>query len=245
MIESTSDLLGLDISRLGLDEAVAVCRARIKHQRGGYACFVNAHTATLAIEDSSVRAALNDATFRFADGMPLLWLAKLKRTPVTTRVAGPDFMRCMLESEPRITHGFIGGEPGRGEAIARRFGVHAVSYSPPMREFSEANALEDWRKLTASCADGCPPAIVWVGLGAPKQERWAHAIAARAPQTMFFAVGAAFEFLSGNIARAPAVMQRNGLEWAYRLAIEPRRLWRRYLSTNTRFVALAIRDLWR
>lgn len=242
---ATSDVLGLEISRLGLSDAVAACRERIAHRHGGYACFVNAHTATLAHEDAGVRAALADATFRFADGMPLVWLARLKRRPVATRVSGPDFMRCMLESAPDATHGFLGGRPGRADAIAQRFGVRSVSYSPPMRDFTEAHAVDDWRELVARSGDGGAPSIVWVGLGAPKQEHWLRAVAPLAPATMFFGVGAAFDFLSGHLARAPIVVQRAGLEWAYRLAAEPQRLWRRYLTTNTRFVALALRDLWR
>src|SRR5690606_3404833 len=88
-----------------------------------------------------------------------------------------------------------------------------------------------------------PPRIVWVGLGAPKQELWLRSVSPLAPQTLFLGVGAAFDFLSLAKVRAPLLMQRLGLEWMHRLAHEPKRLWKRYLLTNSRFVSLAVREL--
>jgi N-acetylglucosaminyldiphosphoundecaprenol N-acetyl-beta-D-mannosaminyltransferase len=240
---TTAALLGVNVSTLGLPAALAACRARLAAGEGGYACFVNVHTLTESTRDPALHGALAGATFCFADGMPLVWLARALGTPIAGRVCGPDFMAALLAAEPDRVHGFLGGVPGRAEAIAARFGVPAAIHSPPMRAFSPADAAEDWQALLARCPDRRPPGIVWVGLGAPKQERWLHEVSRRAPGCLLLGVGAAFDFLSGATPRAPEVLQRAGLEWAYRLATEPRRLWRRYLTTNTRFAALAARAI--
>jgi N-acetylglucosaminyldiphosphoundecaprenol N-acetyl-beta-D-mannosaminyltransferase len=240
---STVTLSGLAISRLGLDDAVAACRARIADQRGGYACFVNVHTLTEATRHAALREALAGATFRFADGVPLLWLARAKRAAIATRVCGPDVMAALLEHERGRVHGFIGGVPGTGETIARRFGVTAVCTAPPVEDFAPARALAAWQAFLDRCPDRVPPAIVWVGLGAPKQERWLATVSPLAPRVMFFGVGAAFDFLAGTVPRAPRALQRLGLEWTHRLAHSPRRMWRRYLTANARFVPLIVGEL--
>ena len=236
-------LLGIDVSRLGLDSALRACSVRIAARLGGYACFVNAHSLTESTHDPALRDALQHATYCFADGVPLVWLARLKHAAIESRVCGPDFMAALLARESARTHGFIGGAPGHADAIAARFGVAAVTHVPPVRAFSIDVAHDDWRRFLDACPDREPPPIVWIGLGAPKQERWLRTVSAIAPGVMFFGVGAAFDFLSGSTPRAPHVLQRAGLEWAHRLTTEPRRLWRRYLVTNSRFVALAVREL--
>ena len=157
-------------------------------------------------------------------------------------MCGPDFTEALLAREATRTHGFIGGAPGQAERIAARFGIFAVTYCPPMRGFSADAAVEDWQRFLERCPDRRPPLLVWVGLGAPKQERWLRTVSAIAPDVMFFGVGAAFDFLSGS-RRAPRWLQRPGLEWVHRLTMEPKRLWKRYLVTNSRFVVLAVRDL--
>lgn len=235
------DLCGLAISRLGLGDSIAEINKRVDLAGGGYGCFVNAHTLTEATKHDALRDALGGATFRFADGTPLLWLSRAKNRPIASRVCGPDVMTTVLEQRGDLIHGFLGGSPGCAERIATRFGIRSVSYSPPMRPFSRDAAREDWDQLLQR-AD-TPPRLVWVGLGAPKQEQWMAAIAPSAPTTLFLGVGAAFDFLAGLKPRAPRVLQHIGLEWAYRLATEPRRLWKRYLTTNARFVGLAWNDV--
>lgn len=233
----------LAVSRLGLDEALAACEERVVSGRGGSACFVNVHTLTEAHRDADLRDALRAASFLFADGVPLLWLARAKRAPIATRVCGPDFMDAMLRRQGARVHGLIGARPEVTSALVARYGVAAVVHSPPVRPFSEAHALEDWRAFVASCPDRRPPALVWVGLGAPKQERWIAAVSRAVPEVMFFGVGAAFDFLAGHKLRAPRLVQRLGLEWTHRLASEPGRLWKRYLLANARFAVLAAREL--
>jgi N-acetylglucosaminyldiphosphoundecaprenol N-acetyl-beta-D-mannosaminyltransferase len=234
-------LSGIPISHLGLPAAVERCRDRIAGGAGGYACFVNAHTLTQATKQPALREALCGASDRFADGAPLVWLARAKRTPIETRVAGPDFADALIRCEPTLAHGFIGSR-ARAEAIARAYTIDAVVHEPPMRPFSEAHAREDWARFV-DAAGGTPPSIVWVGLGAPKQELWMATVSQLAPGVMFFGVGAAFDFLSQATRRAPVALQRLGLEWTHRLAHDPRRLWKRTLVANARFVALAVREL--
>lgn len=233
----------LAISRLGMEDALATCESRAARATGGSACFVNVHTLTEASHDAALRDALHAASFLFADGLPLVWLSRVKRAPIESRVCGPDFMDAMLRREPARRHGLIGASPEITAAVAARYGIDAVTYSPPMRPFSEANALEDWQAFVARCPDRQPPRLVWIGLGAPKQERWIAAVTRAAPDVMFFGVGAAFDFLAGRKPRAPRVLQRLGLEWAHRLFSEPRRLWRRYLTQNARFARLIAREL--
>jgi N-acetylglucosaminyldiphosphoundecaprenol N-acetyl-beta-D-mannosaminyltransferase len=233
----------LPISRLGLEAALAACEDRVARRAGGSACFVNVHTLTEASRDPELRAAFAAATFLFADGMPLVWLALAKREPITTRVCGPDFMDAMLRRLAAQPHGLLGATPEVCGAVAARYQIPAVIHSPPVRPFSEAHALDDWQAFVARCPDRAPPAVVWVGLGAPKQERWIAAVSRVAPDVMFFGVGAAFDFLAGRKPRAPRLLRQLGLEWTHRLASEPRRLWKRYLVSNARFAQLAAREL--
>jgi N-acetylglucosaminyldiphosphoundecaprenol N-acetyl-beta-D-mannosaminyltransferase len=233
----------LEVSRLGLDAALAACEERVARGAGGSACFVNVHTLTEASRDPRLREALRAASFLFADGIPLVWLARAKRAPIATRVCGPDFMDAMLRRQGARVHGLIGASPEVTGAVAARYGIQAIAHSPPMRPFSEAHALEDWQAFVERCPDRRPPRLVWVGLGAPKQERWIAAVSRVVSDVMFFGVGAAFDFLAGRKPRAPRVLQRLGLEWTHRLASEPGRLWKRYLLANARFARLAAREL--
>lgn len=233
----------LAVSRLGLEAALAACEDRVARGRGGAVCFVNVHTLTEAGQDERLREALCGAAFRFADGVPLLWLAQAKRAPIATRVCGPDFMDAMLRRQGGAVHGLIGASPEVTGAIAARYGIASVAYSPPVRPFSEVHALADWEVFVARCPGQVPPRMVWVGLGAPKQERWIATVSRAAPGVMLFGVGAAFDFLAEHKPRAPRVLQRFGLEWAHRLGSEPRRMWKRYLVANARFARLVVDEL--
>jgi N-acetylglucosaminyldiphosphoundecaprenol N-acetyl-beta-D-mannosaminyltransferase len=152
-------------------------------------------------------------------------------------------MDAMLRRQGARVHGLIGASPEVTGAVAERYGLQAIAHSPPVRPFSESHALEDWQAFVARCPDRRPPRLVWVGLGAPKQERWIAAVSRAVPDVMFFGVGAAFDFLAGHKPRAPRVLQHLGLEWTHRLASEPGRLWKRYLIANTRFAVLVAKEL--
>jgi N-acetylglucosaminyldiphosphoundecaprenol N-acetyl-beta-D-mannosaminyltransferase len=239
-IGHTTTLFEVPISRLDLASAVEECASVIASKRGGYACFVNVHSLTESTRQPALRESLRGATYCFADGLPLVWLANGRGAPIAGRTAGPDFMPALIERTRGLRHGFIGGE-GLGEHIAATYGLDAAVYAPPRRMFSREHALADWEAFRARCA-GVLPGLVWVGLGAPKQEQWMATVAPHAPGVMFFGVGAAFDVLAGTQPRAPAWMRTHGLEWLYRLSREPRRLVLRYAVTNTRFIAHAARD---
>jgi N-acetylglucosaminyldiphosphoundecaprenol N-acetyl-beta-D-mannosaminyltransferase len=242
-VPSVIELAGIPICQIGLEGAINMCAEHVEQQRGGYVCFVNVHSLTEATRHVALREALQGAAFCFADGMPLVWLSRLKQSAIESRVAGPDFMTAMLQRERGQVHGFIGGVPGHAEAIADRFGAGAVIHCPPVRPFSPANAVEDWEQFVAKCPAQQPPRLVWVALGAPKQELWLASISKLAPTVTFFGVGAAFDFLAGASQRAPLWARRAGLEWVHRFASEPRRLWMRYLVSNARFVRIVLDEL--
>jgi len=182
------------------------------------------------------------------DGVPLVWLGRLKGRRQMTRVYGPDLMlevcRLSNQSGRALRHFFYGGAPGVAEELGRRLAarfpalIEAGSSSPPFRDLSVTELEADAETINASAAD-----IVWVGLGTPKQERWAAAMCGRLRAKVLVTVGAAFDFHAGRLRQAPRSVQRVGLEWAYRLLQEPRRLWRRYLTNNSRFIVLAALDL--
>lgn len=235
-------IFGIELWPDALDDALDECYRRAHARAGGYACFVNVHTLTESTANAPLREALQQATFRFPDGLPLVWFSRVQGEPLAERVCGPDFMDRLLRRATNIDHGFIGGTEAGTQLLVERYGVNAVIYNPPMRAFSPSHALEDWQRFLEKCA-GRPPSIVWVGLGAPKQERWMQTVHMHAPEVMFLGVGAAFDFLSGVKSRAPRWMQVSGLEWAHRLASDPRRLWRRYVTTNSKFAVLCAREL--
>jgi len=162
------------------------------------------------------------------------------------RVYGPDLMLeiCRLSADTRIRHFFYGGAPGVAEQLAgklaERFpGLNVAGWHcPPFRELTPIELEE-----VVACVNGASPDVVWTGLGTPRQERWAAAVRAKLTAKVVVTVGAAFDFHAGRRRQAPRLLQRAGLEWAYRLAQEPRRLWRRYLRNNPLFVILAGAEL--
>ncbi len=240
----TVSILGIPISRAGFDEALQLCEERVNTKQGGYVCLANVHTVTESTRYPALADALKNAYLSLADGMPLVWVSRWKHNPVKTRVCGPDLTREFLLRHPETSMGFVGGRPGQGDDLARRFSLkNTTSYATPIRPFSPENAQEDWRNFISRCPNQQAPSVVWIGLGAPKQELWARTISPLAPQTLFFAVGAAFDFLTDTKKRAPLWMQKSGLEWFYRLAQEPRRLAKRYLTTNFEFVGKVTLEL--
>jgi N-acetylglucosaminyldiphosphoundecaprenol N-acetyl-beta-D-mannosaminyltransferase len=199
-----------------------------------------------AREDAAAREALLGATLAVPDGQPLVWALHALGNRSATRVYGPDLMArfCARAAQLAIPMYLYGGRtPAALELLERRLrerfaGLRIVGgYSPPFRELT---AAEDEQVIAAIDASGA--AVVWVGTGQPKQEKWMARMRPRLAAPMLVGVGAAFDFHAGLIPQAPPWMQRSGLEWVYRLAREPRRLWRRYARYNPRFVAGFLRQ---
>lgn len=188
------------------------------------------------------RAVLNDADFVNTDGMPLVWVLRMLGYRDARRVTGPDItpMLCEAAANEGLPVGFYGGSPEAIEKLIaemrRRYPKLKVAYaySPPFRPLTP----EEDAKITQDIADSGAK-LLFTGLGCPKQERWMKAHRGRIPAVML-GIGATFDFHSGTVKRAPAVMQNLGLEWLYRVYAEPRRLWKRYLTTNPRFMLLAV-----
>jgi N-acetylglucosaminyldiphosphoundecaprenol N-acetyl-beta-D-mannosaminyltransferase len=218
---------------------------RVRSGLGGYVCFVNGHLAVTGREDPAVRAALNGSFMSLPDGRPVYAAGRLRGVAPLEPVAGPDFMQAVLARRdgPPLRHFFLGG---RAEVLSRlvervraRYPGAEVAgaWSPPFRPLSDV----EWREALAMVRESRPD-VIWVGLGAPKQELFMHEHWRELAPAVLLGVGAAFDFLAGSVARAPSWMRRAGLEWVYRLVSEPRRLWRRYAYTNTMFIAYLLRD---
>jgi N-acetylglucosaminyldiphosphoundecaprenol N-acetyl-beta-D-mannosaminyltransferase len=214
---------------------------------GGRACVTAAavHLVMVAQEDPQTKAAI-DGALVVPDGVPLVWALHALGYERATRVYGPDLMAHYCARSARTgTSMFLYG--GRSDdaldrltaALQARFpGLRiAGGWSPPFRELTEAERAHVAARINASGAD-----VVWVGTGQPKQEKWMAAMRDRLEAPVLAGVGAAFDFHAGIVPQAPPWMQRHGLEWTYRLAREPRRLWRRYARYNPRFVVAFARQ---
>jgi exopolysaccharide biosynthesis WecB/TagA/CpsF family protein len=210
----------------------------------------NAYTLALADKDARFKALLQRASINFPDGKSVVWTNKLlhrKTTIPNDRVYGPDLFLDVFDKgqELGLRHYLLGSTPqvlsGLETELRRRFPKAAIvgAVSPPFRALTEQETAEQTARIVDSKAQ-----VVWVGLGTPKQDREAARLAGDIPAT-FVAVGAAFDFVAGEKKQAPMWMQRNGLEWLFRLATEPRRLWRRYLFGNTRFLRATLREMLR
>jgi N-acetylglucosaminyldiphosphoundecaprenol N-acetyl-beta-D-mannosaminyltransferase len=233
------EVLGVPIGCDGLDAAVETVDGWISDRGRGYACLVNVHLIQTARRSPELSGALRHADLSLPDGAPVAWLAGHLRQEPVQRVTGSDLFDALCSSRTR-RHFFLGSTPETLERLTRavvdRYPHAEVcgTYSPPFGPLEERECAEMVTRANDAMAD-----IVWVGLGAPKQELWLHANRPRLTAPAVIGVGAVFDFAGGTKTRAPAWMQRAGLEWAHRLATEPRRLWRRYLLTNTTFALRA------
>ena len=234
-------MLGVPLAVSDYDEVVAWMEAMIASGRRGYVTAAAVNLVMSAREQSDTASAVAEATLAVPDGQPLVWALKALGHPRATRIYGPDLMAafCARAAERAIPVYLYGGRTPEALAMLQarlreRFpGLPIVgAYSPPFRALGEAEREEVARRIDASGA-----AVVWVGIGQPKQERWMHEMRPRLAAPLLAGVGAAFDFHAGLVSQAPPWMQRAGLEWAYRLAREPRRLWRRYARYNPRFLA--------
>lgn len=234
------EILGVKVAASSYKEAAEQSVAWTKHRESRAVFFANVHVVMEAFDDAGFRAELNAADMVNPDGMPLVWALRAMGERDATRVYGPDAMQVLLETAQAsaIPVGFYGGSEDTLAKLmmkVRRRYPHlkiVFSMSPPFRLLEEDEDEEITRRISASGAG-----MLFVGLGCPKQEHWIMAHRGRIPAVMF-GVGAAFDFLAGSKRQAPRWMMRNGLEWAFRLASEPRRLAGRYLKHNPRFLAL-------
>jgi N-acetylglucosaminyldiphosphoundecaprenol N-acetyl-beta-D-mannosaminyltransferase len=238
------DVLGVGISAIDMAQAVAEIVRWVEERERHYVCITGVHGVMEARRDPELRRIHNASGLTTPDGMPMVWAGHRAGVRHMQRVYGPDLMLavCALAAERGWSSYFYGGGPGVPELLAERLTARfpglrvAGTWSPPFRPLTAEEDQAIVERINRSGAD-----LVWVGLSTPKQERWMAAHAGRLEAKALLGVGAAFDIHAGLLPQAPLWMQRSGLEWLYRLGREPRRLWRRYLRNNPRFVVEILR----
>ena len=237
------NILGVRMSAINMAQALSIIDGWIAHRQQHYVCITGVHGIIESQRDEGLRRIHNEAGLVTPDGMPLVWLGRLHGHAHVERVYGPDLMLAVCEQSlsKGYRHFFYGGGEGVPTLLTtnlrRRFPSLQVvgGYSPPFRPLSGAE-----NEQIVDAINEAAPDIVWIGLSTPKQERWMAEHLGRLAAPVLIGVGAAFDFHSGLKKQAPRWMQRSGLEWLFRLATEPRRLWRRYLVNNPLFVVLVV-----
>lgn len=241
-------MFGLEFERVTLSGAVEQI-SRAAHKRTtGLVVTPNVDQIVRFGEDAHMHRVYREAMHVYADGMPIVWVSRLLgRGGLPARVTGADLLPAVCEAAARERYSvyFFGGDPGVADAAAERMrqthpGLNVAGTCCPPWGFEHDEALS--RRLiediNASGAD-----VLFLGVGAPKQEKWGHRYRASLRVGPIICVGAAFAFAAGVARRAPRILQESGFEWCWRLAMEPRRLWRRYLVDDTRFFAKAAREV--
>jgi len=232
------NVLGVGISVLNLKTALAEIAAAVHDRRKGYICVTGVHGVMEAQTDEPFRKILNNAFLCTPDGMPMVWMGKIRGHSEMRRVYGPDLMLavCAGSGANPCRHFFYGGAPGVAETLVEKLkakfpGLQIVgTFTPPFRPLDASEEKQLQAMVLASRPD-----ILWVGLSTPKQEKFMAEFLPRLEVTLMIGVGAAFDFHSGRVKQAPRWMQRSGLEWFHRLCSEPRRLAKRYLKNNPLF----------
>jgi exopolysaccharide biosynthesis WecB/TagA/CpsF family protein len=241
------NVLGVRVHPTNMEEAVQTVLgwAVSVDDKCRYVCVSGMHGLVEAQTDDKLRATLNSSDLNVPDGMPLSWLGWFAGFETMGRVFGPDLMVqvCTGSVEAGVSHYFYGGNEGVAEELANRFRVQfpglkvAGTYCPPFRMLTEVEKKEIARTINESGAQ-----IVWVGLSTPKQELWMSEIQPHLKSRVLLGVGAAFDYNTGRLHRAPKWMQDCGLEWFFRLLQDPRRLAKRYFSGIPRFFLGVLRQ---
>lgn len=238
------NILGVNIAVTNMKKTVDYLDINLKELSGSYICVSNVHTTVMSYEDESYRSVQNGAAVALPDGKPLSVACRKRGFAEAERVTGPDLMReiFLLSAKRGWRHYFYGSTEETLKALETSLrktypGIEVAGmYSPPFRPLTveEDRAVVD--RINLSKAD-----FVWIGLGAPKQERWMAEHKGKV-QGLMIGVGAGFDYHAGSLKRAPQWMQKCSLEWLYRLLQDPARLFKRYLVTNTKYLWLIGRE---
>ncbi len=234
------DILGVKISVTNLEDACEFIETRIPEKASAYVCIAPVATIVDCQKDEEYLHVVNHSAMTTPDGMPIVWLGKLKGNKSIRRTYGPDLLMkfCELSCDKGYKHYFYGGTEDSNrlveENLKKKFpNLNIVGrYSPPFRPNKKGR--EDVQKIKE--INALNPDVLWVGLGSPKQDFWMHQHQSQLKVGVMIGVGAAFDFIAGTKRQAPRWMQKIGLEWFFRLCSEPKRLWKRYLIGNTQFI---------
>lgn len=239
-LPASVEVCGIPLGLTDYEDTLDWVDAKVAQRGREYVCVCNVHAVMASAEDPELRAALLGSSLNVPDGQPLVWALGALGHPLEDRVYGPELMsRSCTRSARSGQRLYLYGGRNQGALVQlalnlrqRYPGVKIVGgYSPPHRPLSDSERSAAVHEINASRAD-----VVWVGIGVPKQEKWMAQMRGELDAPVLIGVGAAFDFHAGLVPQAPPWMQELGLEWSYRLAHEPRRLWRRYTRYNPRFV---------
>jgi N-acetylglucosaminyldiphosphoundecaprenol N-acetyl-beta-D-mannosaminyltransferase len=248
-LPDTVEVLGVRLALTDYERALDWIEGTVAARERGYVCVCNVHAVMAAAEDAELRQAISASAVNVPDGQPLVWAMNALGHSIEDRVYGPELMaRACARSAGNGTRFYLYGGRNQGALVQlalnlrqRYPGVRIVGgYSPPHRPLTDRERAGVVQEINSSRAD-----VVWVGIGVPKQEKWMAQMRPRLEAPVLIGVGAAFDFHAGLVPQAPVWIQESGLEWAYRLVHEPRRLWRRYSRYNPRFVGAFGRQLLR
>lgn len=226
-----------------LDQVAFFIKQRIPRQL----CFSNAHTVSLCLQNPALLNMINQADLVLADGMSIVWGARWLGIHIPCRLAGPDFMEALCAWSEESGHSiYLLGSTDENlmaliQVLKQRWPrIHlAGAYSPPHCD----SLSEEVTQIVCEKVKHANPDILFVGMSCPKQEIWIHKNLRRLNVPVSLGVGAAFDFISGRIPRAPKFFMENGLEWLYRLYREPGRLWKRYLLGNAIFLSFLFKEM--
>lgn len=240
----TSRILGVNVAITNIQDAVDLITEHIEELKGKFICLSNVHTTVIAEKDLDYRKIQNAAFLALPDGSPLALVQRLRGFKEAEQVAGPDLMPGIWKAteNTEISHYFYGSTQKTIDALEKNLRENypglkiAGMESPPFRPLTKEEDEAAVKRINDSGAS-----IVWVGLGAPKQEQWMYEHQDRI-NALMLGVGAGFDFHAGTVKRAPGWMRRHYMEWLYRLLQDPKRLWKRYVGTNGKFVLLSVKD---
>jgi N-acetylglucosaminyldiphosphoundecaprenol N-acetyl-beta-D-mannosaminyltransferase len=241
------NICDVHVDKYSFDEVVEIIAARaVSRNSPQYVVTPNAQHIVTLQRDTHFRAIYRNAFLAVPDGVPLLWAARLFNTPLSGRVNGTDLFErlCQISAEQGLKVFLLGGRPGAADKAMQALKVQypdlriVGTYCPPYGFESKPVELQ---KIN-STIQLAKPDILFVGLGAPKQEYWIYDNYQQLGVPVSIGIGVSFEFTSGMVKRAPIFMQKIGLEWFFRLISEPKRLWRRYVIGNTIFALLVLRQ---
>ena len=235
-------IMGVAVAAIDMEWLLDFTKEHVRDLSGDYLCVSNVHTTVTVYEDKCYRDIQNGGIMAIPDGGPLSALGRKRGFPHMQRTTGPSYMKAVLEMSARYgwRHYFYGSTEETIERLKEVLqtqypGVEVAGmYSPPFRALNAKEDVQMTEQINQTSPD-----FVWVGLGAPKQEIWMAEHQGRIKGLMV-GVGAAFDYLAGNIKRAPEWMQKCNLEWLYRMLQDPKRRFKRYLVTNSKFIWHAV-----